>query len=223
MRLAPHEFIRRFLLHVLPDGFHRIRHYGFLASRAPRPKPRALASAASAARVRQRPGEDRRPSPLNHSRTRGPSLRARTAAAECAASALSPPSAALLPMRHVMTTTVRPCSIRSVPSIPAAQRRSRRSASTRHPCRDRLVQPPPRRRPSGQRDRRMPSTRSSIDSRSPSPGPEPAPTPRQFARFRHSGQQARAFVQSGLCEVASSDARTCAPATSHNPPNSQIR
>ena len=25
------EFIRRFLLHVLPDGFHRIRHYGFLA------------------------------------------------------------------------------------------------------------------------------------------------------------------------------------------------
>jgi hypothetical protein len=31
MRLAPHEFIRRFLMHVLPDGFHRIRHYGFLA------------------------------------------------------------------------------------------------------------------------------------------------------------------------------------------------
>jgi Putative transposase/Transposase zinc-binding domain len=31
MRLAGHEFIRRFLLHVLPDGFHRIRHYGFLA------------------------------------------------------------------------------------------------------------------------------------------------------------------------------------------------
>src|SRR5271157_4463776 len=28
MRLAPHEFIRRFLLHVLPSGFHRIRHYG---------------------------------------------------------------------------------------------------------------------------------------------------------------------------------------------------
>ena len=31
MRLAPHEVIRRFLMHVLPDGFHRIRHYGFLA------------------------------------------------------------------------------------------------------------------------------------------------------------------------------------------------
>lgn len=32
MRLATPEFIRRFLIHVLPDGFHRIRHYGFLAS-----------------------------------------------------------------------------------------------------------------------------------------------------------------------------------------------
>ena len=25
------EFIRRFLLHVLPSGFHRIRHYGLFA------------------------------------------------------------------------------------------------------------------------------------------------------------------------------------------------
>jgi Putative transposase/Transposase zinc-binding domain len=32
MTLAPDEFIRRFLLHVLPQGFHRIRHYGLLAS-----------------------------------------------------------------------------------------------------------------------------------------------------------------------------------------------
>jgi hypothetical protein len=32
MRLATEEFIRRFLIHVLPDGFHRIRHYGLLAS-----------------------------------------------------------------------------------------------------------------------------------------------------------------------------------------------
>jgi len=29
---SPDEFIRRFLLHVLPKGFHRIRHYGLLAS-----------------------------------------------------------------------------------------------------------------------------------------------------------------------------------------------
>ena len=32
MTLASDEFIRRFLLHVLPKGFHRIRHYGLLAS-----------------------------------------------------------------------------------------------------------------------------------------------------------------------------------------------
>jgi hypothetical protein len=32
MTLTPHEFIRRFLMHVLPCGFHRIRHYGLLAS-----------------------------------------------------------------------------------------------------------------------------------------------------------------------------------------------
>jgi hypothetical protein len=32
MTLAPAEFIRRFLLHVLPRGFHRIRHYGLFAS-----------------------------------------------------------------------------------------------------------------------------------------------------------------------------------------------
>jgi hypothetical protein len=32
MTLAPDEFMRRFLLHVLPGGFHRIRHYGLLAN-----------------------------------------------------------------------------------------------------------------------------------------------------------------------------------------------
>jgi hypothetical protein len=31
MTLSTDEFIRRFLLHVLPRGFHRIRHYGLLA------------------------------------------------------------------------------------------------------------------------------------------------------------------------------------------------
>lgn len=32
MTLEASEFIRRFLLHVLPDGFHRIRHYGLFAN-----------------------------------------------------------------------------------------------------------------------------------------------------------------------------------------------
>jgi Putative transposase/Transposase zinc-binding domain len=43
MTLAPGEFMRRFLLHVLPKGFHRIRHYGLLASC--RTKPDTLARA----------------------------------------------------------------------------------------------------------------------------------------------------------------------------------
>jgi hypothetical protein len=58
MSLEADEFIRRFLLHVLPDGFHRIRHYGYLANghRAPKlaqcrrllaaPAPAPLAPAA---------------------------------------------------------------------------------------------------------------------------------------------------------------------------------
>ena len=40
MMLEAQEFIRRFLLHVLPDGFMRIRHFGFLANRS---KKQALA------------------------------------------------------------------------------------------------------------------------------------------------------------------------------------
>jgi hypothetical protein len=34
MTLAPTEFMRRFLIHVLPSGFHRIRHYGLFANTA---------------------------------------------------------------------------------------------------------------------------------------------------------------------------------------------
>jgi Putative transposase len=33
MTLSADEFLRRFLFHVLPDGFQRIRYYGFLANR----------------------------------------------------------------------------------------------------------------------------------------------------------------------------------------------
>jgi putative transposase len=32
MRLKPDEFIRRVLLHILPDGFHRIRYFGFMVN-----------------------------------------------------------------------------------------------------------------------------------------------------------------------------------------------
>lgn len=45
MRLEAGEFIRRFLLHVLPKGFVRIRHYGFLANRCRREKLARIRSA----------------------------------------------------------------------------------------------------------------------------------------------------------------------------------
>jgi len=38
MALQVDEFIRRFLLHVLPSGFMRIRHFGFLANRSRKQK-----------------------------------------------------------------------------------------------------------------------------------------------------------------------------------------
>jgi hypothetical protein len=38
MTLAADEFIRRFLLHVLPMGFHRIRHFGLIANNARKEK-----------------------------------------------------------------------------------------------------------------------------------------------------------------------------------------
>lgn len=52
MTLPAAEFIRRFLLHVLPGGFHRIRHYGFLAGgqrRAAVAQARALLAAQASA------------------------------------------------------------------------------------------------------------------------------------------------------------------------------
>ena len=40
MTLGADEFIRRFLMHVLPPGFTKIRHYGFLSSRGKQEKLR---------------------------------------------------------------------------------------------------------------------------------------------------------------------------------------
>ena len=46
MTLSAEEFMRRFLLHVLPGGFHRIRHYGLLANGSRRLRPRRGAAVA---------------------------------------------------------------------------------------------------------------------------------------------------------------------------------
>ncbi|PJC18122.1 MAG: IS91 family transposase [Comamonadaceae bacterium CG_4_9_14_0_8_um_filter_57_21] len=66
MTLEPGEFMRRFLLHVLPSGFHRIRHYGLIANNARKEKlalarellqvvPKSVASDADAPKDDVRP------------------------------------------------------------------------------------------------------------------------------------------------------------------------
>src|SRR6201993_89041 len=63
MTLTSHEFIRRFLLHVLPRGFHRIRHYGLLASSA---RKASIARARELLAVAQPPEPVELPEPLDH-------------------------------------------------------------------------------------------------------------------------------------------------------------
>ena len=57
MTLSPEEFMSRFLLHVLPSGLHRIRHYGLLAN-ASRKSNLAAARLFLAVPVDVTPGKD---------------------------------------------------------------------------------------------------------------------------------------------------------------------
>ena len=62
MTLQPGEFIRRFMLHVLPKGFHRIRHYGLFASGPAKAttieRARELIAAATSAQPAHKPQAD---------------------------------------------------------------------------------------------------------------------------------------------------------------------
>ena len=60
MTLAAHEFIRRFLLHVVPDNFRRIRHFGFLANLHRRAKLALIR------RLLDAPAPDVAPEPANY-------------------------------------------------------------------------------------------------------------------------------------------------------------
>ena len=62
MTLGADEFIRRFLLHVLPRGFHRIRHYGLLAGSA---RKASLARARELLAVAPPPDDDLPEEPLD--------------------------------------------------------------------------------------------------------------------------------------------------------------
>ena len=115
MRLAPHEFIRRFLLHALPDGFHRIRHYGFLA-KGERGQNLERARALLYARSANEPADDPT-APAGRTRARHlrslrplPGLRRPHAPHRPHRRIANRP----IPMRHVMTTTGGPISTRLV-------------------------------------------------------------------------------------------------------------
>ena len=74
MTLEPGEFMRRFLLHVLPSGFHRIRHYGLLANGS------RSANLALARQLLQVPAQELQPDAGCARRTGGRPSSARTAA-----------------------------------------------------------------------------------------------------------------------------------------------
>lgn len=71
MTLEADEFIRRVLLHTLPDGFHRIRHYGFLAN-GQRAARLASCRLLLAARVQETAFRTEPVTDTAHSRTRVP-------------------------------------------------------------------------------------------------------------------------------------------------------
>ncbi|MEM8976018.1 MAG: IS91 family transposase [Pseudomonadota bacterium] len=64
MRLTTDEFIRRFLMHVLPDGFHRIRHYGMLASTQRKTNIAKVRALIGASAPEQEPPPNDDPAPL---------------------------------------------------------------------------------------------------------------------------------------------------------------
>jgi len=100
MTLAAGEFMRRFLLHVLPTGFHRIRHYGLLAN-AGRRELLTLAREALHAPQPELPAEE----------------------ADSTVGSAPPPT---FVCRHcgapmiVLETFARPCRIRAPPAQPGA-------------------------------------------------------------------------------------------------------
>ena len=138
MTLATHEFIRRFLIHVLPKGFHRIRHYGLFANGERAAEHRASPGVARRRRAR---GRDRRSEhrPMPHGEGTRPSLpllrrphdhhrdlRGRRHAAHATADALQRHQD-----RHVMTAT----AARKRREAPWPPRRSstRREGGRSHP------------------------------------------------------------------------------------------
>jgi hypothetical protein len=122
MTLHTHEFIRRFLMHVLPQGFHRIRYYGLLTSptraQQHRAYPRAARSAAppdqrhQGCHLKGRRAETARASPPM---LRQPHAHHRDLLARARAQAPPDPTSSEDPDRHLMMTISEPSPRKAVP------------------------------------------------------------------------------------------------------------
>ena len=133
MTLDASEFTRRFLLHVLPSGFYRIRHYGFLASRGRAATIGRLrdqiATSNATARLAPKPMQAR-PRPPPSPPQPKPAPGSVPAAADACASSRRSPVALVLAA--------------SPPNLPELTRHDRRSGPRRH--RPLLAEDLPRRR-----------------------------------------------------------------------------
>ena len=137
MTLARAEFIRRFLIHVLPKGFHRIRHYGLLAGGCQEPRTSPRPASCSAAPTTEPQADEELPI---GARPR----RAPAAAAACSSSRPSRPAAnrsigrrmrGRHQDRHVMSThrpTVRHRASLLARPRPAAMTLARCNVATPH-------------------------------------------------------------------------------------------
>ena len=95
MTLSAEEFMRRFLLHVLPSGFHRIRHYGLLANAARRDN---LARARELLHVAPEAAEPQ--PPMSPQPSFSPSSSAATVVRRCSSSRPSHAGNRFVPHRH---------------------------------------------------------------------------------------------------------------------------
>jgi hypothetical protein len=85
MTLPAEEFIRRFLMHVLPSGFHRIRHYGLLASQKRAANIARLRELIAAAKGAETPPDDSGATSEKPQRTEHPETSAPAKACPCCA------------------------------------------------------------------------------------------------------------------------------------------
>jgi hypothetical protein len=90
MTLHTHEFIRRFLMHVLPKGLHRIRHYGFLANGTRAENIAEVRELLSVAPRMKQPENSQAPPPIRPAHCR---IRVPAAVVVCSSSSSSNPVA----------------------------------------------------------------------------------------------------------------------------------